>query len=68
MIIFKMQSSYLICELQLVLSEGEKKTERLKNVEFLNHFLYELKRTPYGVLSQTAVVLGFKDSKISFDP
>ena len=29
--------------------------------------LYELERSPYGVLSEIAVILGYKDSKINFE-
>lgn len=28
--------------------------------------LYELERSPYGVLSEIAVILGYKDNKINF--
>ena len=42
MIIFMIKDSFLICELQLILMEGQGTSEKLKNIEFLNHFLYEL--------------------------
>jgi hypothetical protein len=51
MIIFTIKESYIICELQLILIEGSGASDKLKNIEFLNHFLYELERSPYGVLS-----------------
>ena len=67
MIIFTIKESFLICELQLILSEGQGVSDKLKNIEFLNHFLYELERSPYGVLSELAVVLGYKDNKINYE-
>ena len=42
MIIFMVRDSFLICQLQLILMEGQGTSEKLKNIEFLNHFLYEL--------------------------
>ena len=66
MIIFTIKQSKLICELQLILSEGGSEIERMKNIQFLNHMLYELERSPYGVLSEIAVILGYKDNKINF--
>ena len=42
MIIFMIEDSFLICELQLILTEGQGTSEKFKNIEFLNHFLYEL--------------------------
>lgn len=30
----------------------------------MNHYLYELERSPYGVLPEAAVVLDYNDSKI----
>ena len=67
MIIFTIKESYIICELQLILIEGSGASDKLKNIEFLNHFLYELERSPYGVLSELAVVLGYKDSKVKYE-
>lgn len=41
MIIFKMRDSFIICELQLILSDGNQSiTDKLKNIETLNHFFY----------------------------
>ena len=51
MIIFTIKESFIICELQLILSEGQGVSQKLKNIEFLNHFLYELEMSPYGALS-----------------
>ena len=67
MIIFMITDSFLICELQLILTEGQGTSEKLKNIEFLNHFLYELERSPYGVLSELSVVLGYKDTKVNYE-
>lgn len=67
MIIFTIKESFLICELQLILTEGKGASDKFKNIDFLNHFLYELERSPYGVLSELAVVLGYKDNKINYE-
>lgn len=67
MIIFIMKESFIICELQLILSEGQGVSDKVKNIEVLNHFLYELVRSPYGVLSEVAVLLGYKDNKINYE-
>ena len=67
MIIFSLKDSFLLCELQLVLMEDQAGSEKLKNIEFLNHFLYELERSPYGVLSELAVVLGYKGTKVNYE-
>lgn len=29
--------------------------------------MYELERSPYGVLSEVAVLLGYKDNKINYE-
>lgn len=44
MIMFKMKGSFLICECQLALSEEEehKNDQIIKNIQEINHFLYEL--------------------------
>lgn len=43
MIIFKMEESYIICELQLILTDGQRaESSKGKNIEVLNHFFYEL--------------------------
>jgi hypothetical protein len=44
MIIFKMKDSFLICELQLILTDTSTQSsdQKLKNIEALNHFFYEL--------------------------
>lgn len=67
MIIFTIKDSFLICELQLILVGEESGSDKLKNIEFLNHFLYELERSPYGVLSELAVILGYKDTKVNYE-
>lgn len=67
MIIFKMSESFLICELQLLLSDGSSRNEKLKHIEMLNHFFYELERSPYGVTAEVAALIGFKDNKVAFE-
>jgi hypothetical protein len=43
MIIFAMKDTFLICEIQLILSESSQKVnQKYKNIELLNHFFYEL--------------------------
>lgn len=67
MIIFVIKGSWIICEAQLILSEsGDKIDKKSKNVELINHFFYELERSPYGILAEIAVLLSYKDSKISY--
>lgn len=68
LIIFKMSNSFLLCELQLILSDGgvQSGSDKLKNIELLNHFFYELDRSQYGVMAEVAALLGFKDNKIIF--
>ena len=67
MIIFKLQQSFLICELQLILSDtNQNVNEKLKNIEALNHFFYQLQRSPYGVMAELAALLSFKDNKTNF--
>ncbi len=52
MIIFAMKDTFLICEIQLILADGAQKVNhKYKNIELLNHFFYELERSPYGILS-----------------
>ena len=68
MIIFNIKESFILCELQLVLSDGNQSvTEKLKNIETLNHFFYELERSPYGVMAELAALLSFKDNKTNFE-
>lgn len=68
MVIFKMKSSFIICELQLILSDGHQSvTDKLKNIETLNHFFYEIERSPYGVMAELASLLSFKDNKTNFE-
>ena len=67
MIIFSMKNTFLICELQLILSDGTQKiNQKYKNIEVLNHFFYELERSPFGILSEIAILLAYKDSKVSY--
>jgi len=62
-----MKDSWIICEAQLVLSEsGEKIDKRSKNTELVNHYFYELERSPYGIMAEIAVLLAYKDSKIVY--
>lgn len=52
MIIFTFKDTFLICEIQLILSDSTQKVnQKYKNIEILNHFFYELERSPYGILS-----------------
>ena len=68
MIIFVIKDSWIICEAQLVLSEsGEKIDKRSKNTELVNHYFYELERSPYGIMAEIAVLLAYKDSKIVYE-
>lgn len=53
MLFWKMPQSFIICECQLILAEASKggdDAKKAKNIETLNHFLYELERSPFGVL------------------
>lgn len=52
MIFFKLPGSFIICECQLILSNDSKgeDAKKHKNIEILNHFFYELERSPFGVL------------------
>lgn len=51
-----------------MLSDGNQSvTEKLKNIETLNHFFYELERSPYGVMAELAALLSFKDNKTNFE-
>ncbi len=69
MVIFKITESFLICELQMVLNQSTKATtdQREKSKIVLNHFFYELERSPYGVLSELSILLAYKDTKINFE-
>ncbi len=52
MIIFVMKDSWIICEAQLILSDaGDKIEKKGKNIELINHFFYELERSPYGIMA-----------------
>lgn len=42
-------------------------SDKIKNIENLNHFLYELERSPYGVQSELAAVIGYKDTRIKYE-
>ncbi len=68
MIIFAMKDTFLICEIQLILADSAQKVNhKYKNIELLNHFFYELERSPYGILSEIAVLLAYKDSKMAYE-
>jgi hypothetical protein len=58
MVFFRIKGSFLVCESQLALSEDHyKNDERIKNIVVLNHFLYELERSPLGIFGQLSVFL-----------
>ena len=63
-----MKDSFIVCELQLILidilQEGE---EKLKIMEDLNHTIYELERSPYGSLSEMALIMGYYDPTIHYE-
>lgn len=68
MLIFVMKGSWIICEAQLILSEsGGKVDKKSKNTELVNHYFYELERSPYGIMAEIAVLLTYKDSKILYE-
>lgn len=68
MLIFKIKGCWIICEAQLILSEaGDKVDKKSKNTELVNHYFYELERSPYGIMAEIAVLLTYKDSKISYE-
>lgn len=33
----------------------------------MNHYFYELERSPYGIMAEIAVLLTYKDSKMSYE-
>jgi hypothetical protein len=33
----------------------------------VNHYFYELERSPYGIMAEIAVLLTYKDSKMSYE-
>ena len=51
MVMFRMKDSALVCELQLILDDDSEEDQKSKNRETLNHFLYELERSLFGVQS-----------------
>mgnify|MGYP000887731354 CR=1 FL=1 len=68
MIMYLIKGSFIICEAQLILSEaGSKVDKRGKNTELINHYFYELERSPYGILAEVAVLLAYKDSKMGYE-
>ena len=68
MLIFVIKNSWIICEAQLILSDGgDKADKKSKNTELVNHYFYELERSPYGIMAEIAVLLAYKDSKISYE-
>jgi hypothetical protein len=68
MLIFVLKNSWIICEAQLILSDsGDKADKKSKNTELVNHYFYELERSPYGIMAEIAVLLTYKDSKISYE-
>lgn len=65
---FKMKNCFLICEVSLILSESSHgSNEKIKNIEKLNNFFNDLEGSPYGVLSELAEYLGYKDSKVGYE-
>ena len=67
MVIFQMKDSPLLCEIQLIIKSGSKEDKKEKNREILNHFLYELERSIFGVQGELSILLNFKDNKISYE-
>ena len=67
MIFFKLPGSFIICECQLILSNDSKgdNAKKAKNIEVINHFLYELERSPFGVLGEIGVFLKSKSETVS---
>lgn len=39
----------------------------MKNIEKLNNFFSDIESSPYGVLSELAEYVGYKDSKIGYE-
>lgn len=67
MIIFKIEQSFLTCELQMsITGENANSIAKDKEIQFINHYLYELERSPYGILSELALIVQNNDSRISF--
>ena len=67
MIFFRMKGSFLICECQLALTdEHDKDDKRAQNIiEELNHFFYELERSPFGIFGQLSLFLKAESPIIS---
>ena len=59
---------WIVCECQIILTESSGKTDKKsKNVDDLNHYFYELDRSPYGILSEIALRLVYKDTKFGYE-
>jgi hypothetical protein len=53
-----MKGSFLICECQLALADEQYKNDKkIQNIYELNHFLYELERSPFGIFGQLSLFL-----------
>ena len=65
---FKKKGTFIICEIQLILVDLLEESDiKLKIMEDLNHTIYQMERSPYGSISEMAMIIGYNDPSIEYE-